>query len=411
MGQGVGLSNRLPGDFAGVEATTLSESQIPFHLHTNTGILITGYTGGSQPFGNLQPSLAVSFGIATAGAAPSPDTASDPTWLGQVRMFAAPMLPAGYAAPSGQVLSISENPALFAVIGNQYGGNAATTFALPDLRGRAVNHVGAAVNGTFHSLGSSAGSENVLLTDGQLPAHTHTLPAPPLNTTGSYGADAPFNNMQPSLTLNYIINTVAHFPVVIPEPPNRSSEKLRIIADDQAPLGWSFCDGQVLSIAESPTLFAVLGSAYGGDGLSTFALPDLRGRVLVGAGDGPGLTPRAPGQAIGQESSYVTIAELPPHSHSFVPFNADFDSNNIVDGRDFLIWQRGYGTLEGTRDQGNSNANPRIDGFDLAVWQAQYGSSPPAPILAVPEPSAVLLTLWGLASFTVSVRCPFSKRR
>jgi microcystin-dependent protein len=59
-----------------------------------------------------------------------------------------------------------------------------------------------------------------------------------------------------------------------------------------APRGWAFCDGQLLSIAQNTALFSILGTTYGGDGRTTFALPDLRGRVAIHPGNGPGLTPR-----------------------------------------------------------------------------------------------------------------------
>ena len=83
-----------------------------------------------------------------------------------------------------------------------------------------------------------------------------------------------------------------------------------------APRNWAFCDGTLLSIAQYQALFSLLGTTYGGDGRTTFALPDLRGRVAIHAGSGPGLTPRPLGQKSGQENVQLSINEIPNHHHS-----------------------------------------------------------------------------------------------
>lgn len=81
------------------------------------------------------------------------------------------------------------------------------------------------------------------------------------------------------------------------------------------PRGYAETDGQLLSIAQNQALFALLGTTYGGNGQTTFALPDLRGRSMVHIGTGPGLSPKAPGQAGGAETHTITVAEMPSHSH------------------------------------------------------------------------------------------------
>ncbi|HEX7049914.1 MAG TPA: tail fiber protein [Longimicrobiales bacterium] len=82
-----------------------------------------------------------------------------------------------------------------------------------------------------------------------------------------------------------------------------------------APRGWATCDGQLMLIGQNSALFSLIGTIYGGDGKSTFALPNLQGRVPVGAGAGPGLTPRQLGEAGGSEKVLLTSAELPEHAH------------------------------------------------------------------------------------------------
>lgn len=91
--------------------------------------------------------------------------------------------------------------------------------------------------------------------------------------------------------------------------------EIRIFAGSFAPTGWAFCDGQVMAIGQNTALFSILGTAYGGNGQSTFALPDLRGRVPVHVGQGPGLTDRLLGEPIGSEGHTLSVNEIPPHTH------------------------------------------------------------------------------------------------
>lgn len=78
--------------------------------------------------------------------------------------------------------------------------------------------------------------------------------------------------------------------------------EIRMFAGNFAPRGWALCDGQLLAVSQNDTLFSLLGTTYGGDGSTTFGLPDLRGRVPVHAGTGPGLTPRNLGEKGGADS-------------------------------------------------------------------------------------------------------------
>ena len=85
------------------------------------------------------------------------------------------------------------------------------------------------------------------------------------------------------------------------------------------PRGWAQCDGQLLPISQYSALFSLLGTMYGGDGRSTFALPDLRGRTALHLGAGPGLTSRNIGQKSGAETNTLTVNQLPSHTHTFAP--------------------------------------------------------------------------------------------
>jgi microcystin-dependent protein len=163
---------------------------------------------------------------------------SDP-YIGEIRMFAGNFAPVGWAFCAGQMLPISENDALFNLIGTTYGGDGQTTFGLPDLRGRIPLHQGAGM-----TLGGNGGAENVTLTATQLPAHSHPLMASTgpgnVNTPGgnvtaesagvkiyyadeptvnlaagacsSVGGSQPHDNFQPYLCINFIVALSGIYP-------------------------------------------------------------------------------------------------------------------------------------------------------------------------------------------------------
>jgi len=92
--------------------------------------------------------------------------------------------------------------------------------------------------------------------------------------------------------------------------------EIRMFGFNFAPRGWAFCNGQLLSIAQNTALFSLLGTQYGGDGQTTFGLPDLRSRVPIHQGQGPGLSNYVIGQKAGAESLTLSINEMPQHSHT-----------------------------------------------------------------------------------------------
>src|SRR5262245_42833413 len=92
-----------------------------------------------------------------------------------------------------------------------------------------------------------------------------------------------------------------------------------LFAGNFAPRGWAFCQGQILSIAQNTALFSILGTTYGGNGQTTFALPDLRGRVPIGTGQGPGLSNIDLGEQSGSENVTLLASNMPPHTHDYIP--------------------------------------------------------------------------------------------
>ncbi len=91
--------------------------------------------------------------------------------------------------------------------------------------------------------------------------------------------------------------------------------EIRMFGGNFAPNGWALCHGQLMAISENDALFNLIGTTYGGDGQTTFALPDLRGRVPIHQGQGPGLSRRVMGESLGSESVTLTPAQLPAHAH------------------------------------------------------------------------------------------------
>ena len=168
------------------------------------------------------------------------------------------------------MLSIAQNTALFSLFGTIYGGNGQTNFALPNLQGITLIGDGQGPGLPPETEGETVGSANVTLTTGEMP-----------QSLG--GTSQPFDNYQPSLPIHYEIATDGIFPS-----PNSGGDLDMIgvvmpFALSFDPGGFLECDGQLLQIAQYPDLFSIIGTLYGGDGETTFQLPDLRGRDIVGA--------------------------------------------------------------------------------------------------------------------------------
>jgi microcystin-dependent protein len=130
-----------------------------------------------------------------------------------------------------------------------------------------------------------------------------------------------------------------------------------LFAGNFEPRNWAYCDGRLLPIASYQALFSLLGTTYGGDGRTTFALPDLRGRVPISSGNGPGLTPRPLGSRAGQERVTLHDTEMPTHSHTAsgtIKAKEEADngdpSNNFIAGNGSTI----FGTTSDVQMNNNS---------------------------------------------------------
>jgi microcystin-dependent protein len=136
-----------------------------------------------------------------------------------------------------------------------------------------------------------------------------------------------------------------------------------LFAGNFAPRGWAFCAGQILAISTNTALFSILGTTYGGNGQTTFALPDLRSRVATGQGQGPGLSSYTLGQQSGTETVTLNAQQLPPHQHTAMVFGDTGDSGkpagNFLAGIDNGYKSTSDGTqLNGAMIGGGGSSQP-----------------------------------------------------
>ncbi len=150
-----------------------------------------------------------------------------------------------------------------------------------------------------------------------------------------------------------------------------------MFAGNFAPRGWAFCDGQLLPIAQNQALFSLLGTTYGGDGRTTFGLPDLRGRAPVGEGTGPGLTPRTLGSKGGSENEILTTNQIPAHNHPATStVNAVTPAGNSNDAAG-NFWADDAGVSSGTYHTGPANAAMNSAAVQTTVANAGAGQGHP----------------------------------
>lgn len=131
--------------------------------------------------------------------------------------------------------------------------------------------------------------------------------------------------------------------------------EVKMFAGNFAPRGWALCEGQMLSISQHSALFSILGTTYGGDGRTTFALPDLRGRVPVGPGTGPGLSSYRMGQTGGTETNVVTVGNIPAMSYGIPAYEASELKGGAI--------EKGAKAILTTGSEANSTFTNTINGL------------------------------------------------
>lgn len=147
--------------------------------------------------------------------------------------------------------------------------------------------------------------------------------------------------------------------------------EIRMFAGNFAPRSWAFCEGQLLSISSNTALFSILGTTYGGDGRTTFALPDLRGRAPIQPGTGAGLSTHRLGERGGTETVTLNVNQMPSHTHAAqININADSTVATTADPQDALPARNAAST-----PQYGNNANTTLGGTSITVNQTG-GSQP-----------------------------------
>ena len=274
-------------------------------------------------------------------------TMDNPAMLAELMIVPYNFAPAGWALCNGQLLPINQNTALFSLIGTYFGGNGTTNFALPNLQARVPLGTGSGAGLTSRSTADMGGADTVTLVQSEMASHHHVLQANGsdgtsnnpanlayasnaendhvfalpselslgVNTLSAAGGGQAHNNMPPYQVFNVCIAETGIFG-------NTSGQyigEIKLYCGSPAYIstnGWAVCDGSLLPISEYEALFTLLGTTFGGNGVTTFALPDLRGRIPIGAGQGPGLTNRVLGQMGGEETVTLTTNQIPAHTHA-----------------------------------------------------------------------------------------------
>ncbi|MEO6840899.1 MAG: tail fiber protein [Bradyrhizobium sp.] len=301
VGAGAGgpFGQVFQGETYGQHSATLTTADLPFPI------------GGGQTISNDQPSMGVTYLINILGSGTGLDIP------GMIVPFLGDFAPAGYVVAAGQLLSIVDHAELYAQLGNAYGGNQSQgTFALPNLQGSTIIGAGDPSLGiSGPALGQVTGSDTISVTKPDLPF--------PL------GSSEPIDNQQPSVALTYLICTSGLFfqagDALSSNAPYLG--EIMAFAGTHIPTGWTVAAGQTLSIAQNQALFVSIGITYGGNGTTTFDLPDLVGRDVVGSGTGAGqpgatTTNYTDGMTFGSDEFTLSASQTPPNQAPTITINA-----------------------------------------------------------------------------------------
>lgn len=288
-------------------------------------------------------------------------------FVGEIKMFGGDYPPENWLICDGQGVLVNRYIPLYSIIGNIYGGND-YSFCLPDLRSVVPIGAGRGQNLNNRFTGEKGGTEIVRLNPENVSGHNHstevtspeyagivsplastendslspvnafpgktpgdfyceehstgmgestaelTLERPAIvdvQPAGSYSPD-PHNNIMPFQAVNYIICYASDNYPEREKPMPGFLGDIRMTGGSYTPENWMFCQGQTLNISDFPDLYNIVGTLYGGDGQTTFRLPDLQGRVPLGSGSNRGYPQ---GYSGGSEKELLTGEQLPQHTH------------------------------------------------------------------------------------------------
>ena len=342
-------SGTSSGVASGAASLTLTQAQLP----ASSG-------GTATAVSDVQPTITMQFGIAVSGVFPNPGSSGTlPNSIGTILQFAGNFMPAGYMRAEGQLLETTAYNALFSLIGTTFGGDGINNFRLPDLRDKVILGAGNGFN-----LGATLGADSDTITQANMP-----------NSMG--GSGAPIDSRQASIVLNQVIALTGIFPSR--DSGSNDEEQPYIgeiitIAHNTIPDGYALADGRLLPIIQqNAALFALLGTTYGGNGTTNFALPNLTGRATTNVGTDPvsGLEVSL-GQVVGSDSFTITSANIPALNIVGTVSGENFwggdDADRIAGGggNDSLVGNAGNDTIDG--GSGDDTMDGGAGGSDTASF-------------------------------------------
>ncbi|MBC3932410.1 phage tail protein [Undibacterium curvum] len=157
--------------------------------------------------------------------------------------------------------------------------------------------------------------------------------------------------------------------------------EIRIFAGNYAPIDWAICDGSKLSISGNQALFSLIGTTFGGDGVTDFQIPDLRSRLPIGMGTGPGLTARVLGQTVGADTVTLTEAQMPVHTHTI--FGSANPATDITPGKDSTLGNTKTNALFYFKPDTTSAENTFASGMMSTSWGGSQAHNNTMPSLAL----------------------------
>jgi microcystin-dependent protein len=333
-GQGPSLTSYTLGEVFGQDVASVINAQLPSSLG-----------GAAAAIDNHQPTLALTYFINAYGIFPSRgDGATGTNLIGQIYQ-AAENFPVGIPC-DGRLLAIANYDVLFALIGTTYGGDGQTTFAIPDLRGR--NIIG---TGNGHVVGDVLGVENITIGQANLP----------INMGGN---GTPINNQQPGLVLNTMVALNGIFQGFDDLTP--AIGEIIYFAGPFIPTGYAAAQGQLLPINSNQALFSLLGTTYGGNGTTNFALPNLAGRAIVGTDNQAGHL--AAGTVLGTDTVQITSAMI-----SSLTLNGTVNADTLYGG-DSVDVLNGFASNDRLTGNGGSDQLNGGDGIDTANYEFNTGA-------------------------------------
>ncbi len=396
------------GQTLGNQNITLNTNQLPPHNHNIANVFDnnTSNTGSANPIDNRQPTLGTNFFVSTTGHYPSrTGSFTDQQFYGKIAQFAGNDVDDSWTRADGRLLSIAQNQELFSIYGNNFGGDGRTTFGLPNLNDTIPVGIGRAPGSRYDvRIGQNIGQNQITLNQNNLPSHNHTMPFGPDTHTGNTENNIPFSNFQKSLGINYLVALQGQYPSNNSVGSETTLGEIVMFGGNYAPTGYALAQGQLLPIIEENyALFSIFGTMYGGNGRTTFGLPDLRSRAIVNQGRGPGLPSWQVGQKSGQE--FITLNEnnLPQHNHEFILQSktglSASDTDNIVNQEDLdnLIHSFGQDASTNPHLTGNiiiesGKFSTTIIGLEqLATLRNHFNTNYNLPTSSIPEPTTLLL--------------------